>query len=113
MLPCVVKHSRHSFAVKVTARTVEPRIPRGSVAFVDPDKPLTSGGFALMYLGDYTAPVLRQVFIDGPNFEAMSTHNGESVPFRRVSNPAELKRTDSETTGLIIGPVIYVGIEIP
>lgn len=83
-------------------------LPQGVMAFVDPDKPFKSSSFVLLYLGNYDSPVFRQIFIDGPNFEAVSTNSKESVFFRRVESPGDLT-THGGVTGKIIGPVIYCG----
>ncbi len=94
-IPCFTPSSNKTFAIKIDSEAMFPRIPAGSIIFVDMDRKTKDGDFILMQLEHIPGPQPRQLIIS----------NG--VHYLIAANP-KFERTILNAHDKILGVIIQI-----
>jgi len=67
-IPCPVKHSNNSFAVKISGESMMPRFMSGDIIFCDPNQRPENGDFIIAKLTDDNQATFKQLIIEDGNY---------------------------------------------
>jgi DNA-binding XRE family transcriptional regulator len=113
-LPCPVPHSKRTFALQASGKSMEPVICHGDFVHVDPDVTCQSGDIACLFIGTIKAPVFRKVFQEGAQWYAVTESTGAQTVLQSARSlddmmSADLEGMTGDPLAYIAGKVLYSG----